>query len=107
MGADTVALVVVAVCGTITGVFSWLQSRRAGSTAAAVQQHVAAPELTISPELHTEYTQRLTDAARKVSRLQELLQLAMRLVRRQNRRLVQAGLDPEPIPEELMRYSIS
>lgn len=110
MGADSVALVVVAVCGAITGVFSFLQSRRAGTTAEAVQQNVATPTtagLLISPELHTEYTQRLADGALRESRLQELLRLALRLVRRGNRRLAAAGLEPEPVPDELIPYSIS
>lgn len=107
MGADSVALVVVAVCGSVTGLFSWLQSRRAGSTAAAVQHTVATPELTISPALHAEYTERLAQAEVRETRLQELLRLALRLVRRQNRRLAAAGLEPEPVPEELIPYSIS
>lgn len=107
MGADSVALVVVAVCGSVTGVFSWLQSRRAGNTASAVQHNVAAPELMISPELHSEYTQRLAERDREVSQLQELLRVAVRLVRRENRRLAAAGLEPEPVPDELIPYSIS
>ncbi|MFC1410521.1 hypothetical protein ACEZCY_14785 [Streptacidiphilus sp. N1-12] len=112
MGADTVALVVVAVCGAVTGVFSFLQSRGASTTATEVQRHVTppapgpAPELTISPALHTEYTERLAEGERRESRLVELLRLAMRIIRRQNRRLLQAGLDPEPIPDELIPHSI-
>lgn len=106
MGADAVAGVVVALCGALTGLFSVMQSRRAGSTAADVQQQVAAPPLTISPLLHTEYTERLELAAGRETRLQELLRTSLRLVRRQNRRLAQAGLETEQVPAELIPYSI-
>ena len=106
MGSDTVAGVVVALCGVLTGLFSVMQSRRAGATSAAVEQQVAAP-LTISPPLFAEYTERLAEGDRRESRLQELLRLSLRLVRRQNRRLTAAGLEPEPLPDELIPWSIS
>ena len=111
MAGEVLGGVVVAACGAGAAFFSWMQSRRAGDTAEDVQRQVGPAitpggELVISPALHTEYLERVAIEVQRRSRLEELLRLSMRIVRRQNRRLTQAGLESEPILDELIPYSI-
>ncbi|MER5675755.1 hypothetical protein ABT081_02305 [Streptomyces sp. NPDC002238] len=73
-------------------------------------------ELKVSPEIWRRFTvleqkvDHLTalveEMRERVSTLERLLRLAMRIIRRANRRLRAAELPPEEIPAELVRYSI-
>lgn len=73
-------------------------------------------ELKVSPEIWRRFTvleskvDHLTalveEMRERVSALERLLRLAMRIIRRANRRLQRAELPPEEVPAELVRYSI-
>nr|WSS66719.1 hypothetical protein OG284_36855 [Streptomyces sp. NBC_01177] len=73
-------------------------------------------ELKVSPEIWRRFTvlenkvDHLTalveEMRERVSALERLLRLAMRIIRRANRRLRAAELPPEEVPAELVRYSI-
>ncbi|MFD3717287.1 hypothetical protein [Streptomyces sp. NPDC058674] len=78
------------------------------------------PALEVSPEIWMHFSGRirgledkvdhLTDLVEaqtvRVGSLEKLLRMAMRVIRRANRRLRAAELEPEPIPAELVPYSI-
>ncbi|MFE2747303.1 hypothetical protein ACFXKX_23745 [Streptomyces scopuliridis] len=75
-----------------------------------------AAELKVSPEIWRRFTvletkvDHLTEIVEeqrtKVSTLERLLRLAMRIIRRANRRLHAAELPTEEVPAELVPYSI-
>lgn len=73
-------------------------------------------ELKVSPEIWRRFTvletkvDHLTaiveEQRTKVTKLERLLRLALRIIRRANRRLRAAELTPEEVPAELIPYSI-
>lgn len=84
------------------------------------QQEVATEQLQVSPQIWGALNNRIGELERKVdhmtevleegqqreSRLRELLRMALKVVRRANKRLHAAGLPEEPVPAELIPYSI-
>lgn len=73
-------------------------------------------ELRVSPEIWERFAvleakvDHLTELVEKkkeeVTALERLLRMAMRIVRRANRRLARSGAPPEEVPRELIPYSI-
>lgn len=74
------------------------------------------PELRVSPEIWRRFaileekvdhlTALVETQKEKVSSLERLLRMAMRVIRRANRRLTASQQTPEEIPRELIPYSI-
>jgi hypothetical protein len=122
MGTDqTVLGVVIAVVGVIGSVLvARISMPRAAPTAAPLEPVEGGPALEVSPEIWTHMSGKITTLEAKVdhltelvehqtvrvSTLERLLRQAMRVIRRCNSRLRKAGLDPEPVPPELIPYSI-
>ncbi|MFE6482387.1 hypothetical protein ACFVGN_05530 [Streptomyces sp. NPDC057757] len=75
-----------------------------------------AGELRVSPEIWERFavleakvdhlTQLVEQKKEEVTTLERLLRMAMRVVRRANRRLARVGQVPEEVPRELVPYSI-
>ncbi|MFD3802657.1 hypothetical protein ACFWTC_03290 [Streptomyces sp. NPDC058619] len=129
MGTEgTVLGVVIAVVGVIGSVLvarvsapKGPQSPVHGPPAAAEGDDDRAPgALEVSPQIWSHFSGKITTLEAKVdhltelvehqtirvSTLEKLLRQAMRVIRRANRRLRTAELEPEPIPPELIPYSI-
>ncbi|WP_327169576.1 hypothetical protein [Streptomyces subrutilus] len=122
MGSDgTVLGVVIAVVGVIGSVLvARVSAPRSQPAGHPEPPDEGAPALEVSPEIFQHFSGRirgledkvdhLTDLVEaqtvRVSTLEKLLRMAMRIVRRANRRLRAAELEVEPIPAELIPYSI-
>lgn len=120
MGGDgTVLGVVIAVVGVIGAVLV----ARISAPRTAPDRHGPegddlrdVSELRVSPEIWERFAaleakvDHLTELVEKkkdeVTTLERLLRMAMRIVRRANRRLVRGGAPPEEVPRELIPYSI-
>jgi hypothetical protein len=124
VGAESTVLgVVIAVVGVIGSVLvakvSAPKPAVAGPTA-DIDAERAAPALEVSPEIFSHFSGRIRGLEDKVDHLTELveaqtirvttleklLRQAMRLLRSAHRQLRAAGTDPEPVPPELIPYSI-
>lgn len=124
MGAESTVLgVVIAVVGVIGSVLvarvSAPKPLRAGPAGPAVAAE-GPPVLEVAPEIFSHFAGRIRSLEDKVdnltaafeaqtvrvSTLERLLRQAMRIIRAANKRLRAAGVDPEPIPTELVVYSI-
>lgn len=125
MGAESTVLgVVIAVVGVIGSVLVARVSapRPAPAVAGApVDPDVErTPALEVSPEIFTHFSGRIRGLEDKVDHLTELveaqtirvttleklLRQAMRLLRSAHRQLRAAGTTPDPVPPELIPYSI-
>ncbi|MFJ3834431.1 hypothetical protein ACIPY6_02820 [Streptomyces sp. NPDC090054] len=128
MGAESTVLgVVIAVVGVIGSV---LVARVSAPKAAAARTGVVVYDdsdeerppaaLEVSPEIWMHFSGRIAGLETKVDNLtslveaqtvrvttlEKLLRQAMRLLRSAHRQLRAAGTDPEPVPPELIPYSI-
>ncbi|MFD4740971.1 hypothetical protein ACFWNQ_26915 [Streptomyces virginiae] len=124
MGTEgTVLGVVIAVIGTIGAVLVARVSapRPAPASGPAVlDDDRTAPALEVSPEIFSHFSTRIASLEDKVDHLtrafeaqtvrattlERLLRQAMRIIRSANKRLRGAGLEPEPVPRELVPFSI-
>ncbi|MFD9570002.1 hypothetical protein ACFWBI_09170 [Streptomyces sp. NPDC059982] len=121
MGADgTVLGVVIAVVGVIGSVLVARVSAPRPQPAGPVEGDDGSPALEVAPEIwqhmsgkistlegKVDHLTALVEAQTvKVSTLEKLLRQAMRLLRSAHRQLRAAGADPEPVPAELIPYSI-
>lgn len=123
MGGESDALgVVIAVVGVIGSILVARISRPRDRDQdderepAADESGDRSAELKVSPEIWRRFTvletkvDHLTalveEQRTKVSTLERLLRLALRIIRRANRRLRAAELPPEDVPAELVPYSI-
>lgn len=121
MGTEgTVLGVVIAVVGVIGSVLVARVSVPKPLPAGSAEADDGPPVLEVAPEIFSHFAGRIRSLEDKVdhltaafeaqtvrvSTLERLLRLAMRIIRAANKRLRGAGLDPEPIPVELIPYSI-
>ncbi|MFE2360107.1 hypothetical protein [Streptomyces virginiae] len=123
MGTEgTVLGVVIAVVGVIGSVLVARVSapRPAPAGPALEDEDRSAPALEVSPEIFSHFSNRIRSLEDKVDHLttafeaqtvrvttlERLLRQAMRVIRAANKRLRSAGLEPEPVPRELVPYSI-
>ncbi|WP_328962982.1 hypothetical protein [Streptomyces virginiae] len=124
MGTEgTVLGVVIAVVGVIGSVLVARVSAPRPAPAAGPpleDDDRAAPALEVSPEIFSHFSNRIRSLEDKVDHLttafeaqtirvttlERLLRQAMRIIRAANKRLRGAGLEPEPVPRELIPYSI-
>lgn len=123
MGAESTVLgVVIAVVGVIGSVLVARVSapRPAPLGPSAESDDEKPPALAVSPEIWAHFSEKISGLERKVdnltvlvrqqtehlTRLERLLRQAMRLLRSAHRQLRGAGIDPEPVPSELIPYSI-
>ncbi|MCF0087177.1 hypothetical protein B0E37_02237 [Streptomyces sp. MH192] len=120
MGSDgTVLGVVIAVVGAIASVLvAKVSAPRpdADGRVLEVEEPRDGGELKVSPEIwrrfavleaKVDHLTAIVEAQKeKVTRLERLLRMAMRIIRRANRRLVARQEVPEEIPRELIPYSI-
>ncbi|MET9470154.1 hypothetical protein ABZY44_36255 [Streptomyces sp. NPDC006544] len=121
MGTEgTVLGVVIAVVGVIGSVLVARVSAPKPQTAGAVEVGDGPPVLEVAPEIFTHFAGRIRSLENKVdnltaafeaqtvrvSTLEKHLRQAMRLLRSAHRQLREAGTDPEPVPPELIPYSI-
>lgn len=115
MGGDgTVLGVVIAVVGVIGSLLVARVSAPGSPLESEEQRDVS--ELRVSPEIWERFAvleakvDHLTELVEKkkeeVTALERLLRMAMRIVRRANRRLARSGAPPEEVPRELIPYSI-
>jgi hypothetical protein len=124
VGAENTVLgVLIAVVGVIGSVLvarvSAPRPAPAGASA-GLDDDRAAPALEVSPEIFSHFSNRISSLEDKVDHLtrafeaqtvrattlERLLRQAMRIIRSANKRLRGAGLEPEPVPRELVPYSI-
>ncbi|MFE2243921.1 hypothetical protein ACFXCU_30980 [Streptomyces virginiae] len=122
MGAEgTVLGVVIAVVGVIGSVLvARVSAPRAAAAGAPDLDDDRAPALEVSPEIWRDMSSKITTLETKVDRLtqlveeqtvrvtalEKLLRQAMRLLRRAHQQLRKAGAEPDPVPAELIPYSI-
>ncbi|WP_327413244.1 hypothetical protein [Streptomyces sp. NBC_01233] len=121
MGTEgTVLGVVIAVVGVIGSVLVARVSVPRPQPVGHPEPDEVPPALEVSPEIWSHFSGKITNLEAKVDHLtdlveqqtvrvgtlERLLRQAMRVIRRCNTRLRKAGLDPEPIPPELIPYSI-
>lgn len=115
MGGDgTVLGVVIAVVGVVGSVLVARVSAPRATPEGEDPRDVA--ELRVSPEIWDRFavleakvdhlTVLVEEKKEQVTTLERLLRMAMRIVRRANRRLVRGGAPPEEVPRELIPYSI-
>lgn len=116
MGESTVLGVIIAVIGLIGSV---LVARISTPRDRTALEHLAEEpedgELRVSPEIWRRFsvleekvdhlTAIVEQQKEKVTHLERLLRMAMRIIRRANRRLVGRQETPEEIPRELVPYS--
>ncbi|MGR3870999.1 hypothetical protein ACUXZZ_20695 [Streptomyces graminifolii] len=120
MGGDSTVLgVVIAVVGIIGSLLVAKVSvpRPTPERTSGESDGVRDPaELRVSPEIWERFAvleakvDHLTELVEKkkeeVTALERLLRMAMRIIRRANRRLARSGAPPEEVPRELIPYSI-
>jgi hypothetical protein len=116
-GDDTVLGVLIAAVSAVASVLvAKVSTPRATTERPAEVEEPREGELRVSPEIWERFsileakvdhlTVLVEEKKEEVSRLERLLRLAMRIVRRANRRLAAAREIPEEIPRELIPYSI-
>ncbi|MFJ2259458.1 hypothetical protein ACIOKD_14150 [Streptomyces sp. NPDC087844] len=116
---DTVLGVIIAVVGAIGAVLvARVSTPRAGPPAVggAAEEPRESGELKVSPEIWARFetleakvdhlTVLVEQQKEKVTTLERLLRMAMRIIRRANRRLAARQELPEEVPRELVPYSI-
>lgn len=127
MGAESTVLgVVIAVVGVIGSVLVARVSAPKGPRGGGVAVYDESDEdrppaaLEVSPEIWVHFSGKISGLEAKVDHLttlveaqtirvttlERLLRQAMRLLRSAHRQLRAAGTDPEPVPAELIPYSI-
>lgn len=124
MGSDSTVLgVVIAVVGVIGSVLVARVSAPRPAAAGPVgdlDDERPPGALEVSPEIWQHFSGKITTLEGKVdhltdlveaqttrlTRLERLLRQAMRLLRSAHKQLRGAGLEPEPVPPELIPYSI-
>ncbi|MCX4540508.1 hypothetical protein [Streptomyces sp. NBC_01565] len=121
MGADSTVLgVVIAVVGVIGSVIVARVSAPRPQPAGPVEVDEGLPVLEVAPEIWQHMSGKITTLEGKVdhltalveaqtvkvSTLEKLLRQSMRLLRSAHRQLRAAGTDPDPVPPELIPYSI-
>jgi hypothetical protein len=123
VGAENTVLgVLIAVVGVIGSVLvARVSAPRPALTAGPVDEDDdRSPALEVSPEIWRDMSSKISTLETKVDRLTDLveeqtvrvtaleglLRQAMRLLRRAHQQLRTAGADPDPVPPELIPYSI-
>lgn len=117
MGESTVLGVVIAVIGLVGSVLvARISAPRDRPALERLADEPEEGELKVSPEIWRRFsvleekvdhlTAIVEQQKEKVTYLERLLRMAMRIVRRANRRLATHGELPEEVPRELVPYSI-
>ncbi|MGQ4349676.1 hypothetical protein [Streptomyces sp. SAS_275] len=117
MGESTVLGVVIAVIGLVGSVLvARISAPRDRPALERLADEPEEGELRVSPEIWRRFsvleekvdhlTEIVEQQKEKVGALERLLRMAMRIIRRANRRLAAAHEVPEEIPRDLIPYSI-